>query len=121
MTREMTCILCPNGCDLTLTHEGRTLLSVEGNRCPRGKEYAEQELTAPQRNIATSVAVIAGELPLTSVRLTGAIPKERIFDVVHAIQAVTLTAPVCVGQVVLKNVLGLGVDAIATRCVAVQE
>ena len=88
---------------------------MEGNTCPRGAEYAHQELTAPKRNIATSVLVEGGVLPLASVRLTGPIPKEQIFAVNAAIHAVRLPAPVHVGQTVLANVLGLGVDVIATR------
>ncbi|MDD3428674.1 MAG: DUF1667 domain-containing protein [Oscillospiraceae bacterium] len=117
MIKELTCILCPNGCDLKITCEGRSVENVAGNRCARGEDYAVQELLSPQRNIATSVLVKNGTLPLASVRLTGTIPKDSIFDAVKAIQAVTLTAPVAIGQIVLANVLGLGVDAIATRVV----
>ena len=116
MIQNLTCILCPNGCDLTVETDGNNnVLRVEGNTCPRGAEYAHQELTAPKRNIATSVLVEGGVLPLASVRLTGPIPKEQIFAVDAAIHAVRLTAPVHVGQTVLANVLGLGVDVIATR------
>lgn len=116
MIQRLTCILCPNGCDLTVeTDENKNVLRVEGNTCPRGMEYARQEMTAPKRNIATSVLVTGGTLPLASVRLTGPIPKEQIFAVTDAIHAVHLTAPVTIGQVVLPNVLGLGVDVIATR------
>lgn len=116
MIQKLTCILCPNGCDLTVeTDETNKVLRVEGNTCPRGAEYARQELTAPKRNIATSVLVTGGALPLASVRLTGPIPKEQIFAVADAIHAVHLAAPVIIGQVVLPDVLGLGVDVIATR------
>lgn len=82
MVREFTCIMCPLGCDLRAeTGQGpeRNEITVTGNTCKKGKEYAIQELTDPQRNIATSVLVTGGELPLASVRLTRPIPKNRIF------------------------------------------
>ena len=77
MLREMTCIVCPNGCDLEIQVEDGKVLSVKGALCRRGEAYAEQEITDPRRNIATSVLVDGGELPLASVRLTAPIPKAR--------------------------------------------
>ena len=76
-----------------------------------------QELIAPMRNIATSVLVTGGELPLASVRLTKPIPKDRIFDVMAEIRKVHLNAPVIEGEVVIANVLGLESDVILTRSV----
>ena len=121
MTRTFTCILCPNGCEINASAEGGGLTGCEGNRCPRGREYVRQELTCPMRNIATSVTVRGGTLPLCSVRLTGPIPKEEIFRAVSAIHAVSLEAPVRRGQTVLRNLLGLGVDVIATRAVLASD
>lgn len=119
MNQTLTCILCPNGCVLSLETDARGALSrVTGNRCPRGADYAAQELTAPMRNIATNVLVAGGALPLASVRLTGPVPKDRIFAVNDCIHAQRLTAPVEMGQVVVHDVLGLGVDVIATRSVS---
>jgi CxxC motif-containing protein len=98
--------------------ENGEIVSLTGNLCPKGKDYAEQELRDPRRNIATSVLVLGGELPLVSVRLTLPIPKDRIFDVMEEIKALRLEAPVYGGQVMIQNVLGLGSDVIATRSVA---
>ena len=65
MLREYTCIICPNGCDIRAQIEeredgSRRICSVEGAACPKGRAYVEQELTDPQRNIATSVLVKGG-------------------------------------------------------------
>lgn len=120
MTKQMICILCPNGCELEVEYGENRLLSVCGNKCPKGALYAEQEVTNPTRNIATSVLVIGGELPLCSVRLTKPIPKSRIFDAVNEIQKIRLNAPVSIGQVLLRDILGLGSDVIATRPVEKQ-
>ena len=115
MKRTYTCIVCPNGCEIEAEYEGKSVLSVSGNLCPKGRDYVTQELVDPRRTIATSVRVTEGAMPLASVRLTAAIPKARIFDAMTAINAVTLAAPVAIGDVVIRDLLGLGCDVIATR------
>lgn len=117
MVREFTCIMCPQGCDIAAETEGEKILAVTGNRCPKGAEYATQEITNPMRNIASSIQVEGGELPLASVRLTKLIPKPAIFPVMEEIKKIKITAPVCEGRVVLENVLGLGSDVIVTKTV----
>lgn len=74
-----------------------------------------QELVDPRRTIASSVRVTGGAMPLASVRLTNAIPKDRIFDVMKEINSITLPAPVRIGDVVIPNVLGLNSDVIVTK------
>ena len=112
MKRTFTCIVCPNGCEIEAEYEGTEVISVTGNLCPKGKSYVTQELVDPRRTIATSVRVEGGTMPLTSVRLTRAIPKARIFD---AINSQVLTAPVHIGDVVIHNLLGLDSDVIVTK------
>ena len=109
--REYTCIICPNGCEIRAEIEEKEggaveILSIEGAACKKGNAYVEQELKDPQRNIATSVLVKGGILPLASVRLTAPIPKGRIFDAMAEIRKCTLTAPVESGTVVIHNLLG---------------
>ncbi len=121
MLREYTCIMCPRGCEIqTEIDDKRTIVSIEGNHCDKGAEYVKQELTAPMRNIATSVLVEGGDMPLVSVRLSAPIPKERIFDAVQVIHELRLTAPVEQESVLIKNILGLGADVLATRSVCRQ-
>ena len=120
MLREYTCIICPNGCDIRAQIEeredgSRRICSVEGAACPKGRAYVEQELTDPQRNIATSVLVKGGILPLASVRLTNPIPRDRIFDAVSEIKKYTLTAPVKAGTVVITRLYDT--DVIVTKSV----
>lgn len=113
--REYMCIMCPRGCDIEAKIENGKIISIEGSSCPKGREYVTQELTDPRRNIASSVLVTNGELPLASVRLDKTIPKNRIFDVMGEIRKVRLAAPVHTGQTVIGNVLDLGSDVIATK------
>ena len=134
MNRTLTCIICPNGCELDVTWEcqkncgseisenltGAEMnkpcsITVSGNKCPRGVEYAEQEIKNPMRTIASSVKLEGGTMSLVSVRVNGPIPKAKIKDVMDMIQKTTVTAPVKIGDVVIPNVLDLGVDVIATR------
>ena len=123
MNREFTCIVCPNGCRIDVLYElsedKPEILSVSGNLCRRGREYAEQELIRPMRTIATSVAVTGGVLPLASVRLTKPVPKEKIPDIMREIRKMTVTAPVRAKTVLIRNVLGLQSDVIITKNVDV--
>ena len=73
------------------------------------------------RNIATSILVEGGEMPLASVRLSAPIPKAKIFDVMNEIRKVKRTAPVHEGEVVIENVLGLGSNVIVTRTVEAEK
>ena len=115
MKRTFTCIVCPNGCEIETEYEGSNVLSVSGNLCPKGKAYVTQELIDPRRTISTSIRILGGALPLASVRLTNAIPKDRIFDVMNEINRQVLPAPVHIGDVVIHNVLGLDSDVIITK------
>jgi CxxC motif-containing protein len=121
MTRDFICILCPNGCEIQVELNGGEIARLDGALCDRGRDYVRQELFAPQRNIATSIKVAGGTMPLASVRLTGAIPKERIFDVMREIKKITVQAPVSIGQVIIPDVLGLGRDVIATKQVEINS
>ena len=109
--KEFTCIICPRGCRLQVDDN----MNVTGNTCPRGKDYAISEVTNPVRTITSSVRVTNREDLLVSVKTSGAIPKGKIFDVMEEINKVEIKAPVKIGDVVIKNVLSLGVDIIATE------
>ena len=115
--RELTCIGCPLGCALTVTLEHGAVVSVAGNTCPRGDAYARKEVTAPSRIVTTTVPVTGGELPAVSVKTAGEIPKDKIFACIRALKAVTVPAPVTLGQVILPDAAGTGVDVAATKAV----
>lgn len=114
---ELTCIGCPMGCQLTAVMDGSRVTEVTGNTCPRGDAYARKECTHPARTVTGTVRVTGGLLPVVSVRTRGDVPKERVLDVARVLCRVHLTAPVHAGDVVIPNVLGTGVDVVATRSV----
>lgn len=115
MNRTFTCILCPNGCEISVSYSENDISSVSGNKCLKGTEYVEQEIRHPVRTIASSVLVEGGSMPLCSVRLTRPVPKARIFDVMAEIRKIKVMAPVHAGDILLSDVLGLGSDVTATR------
>lgn len=110
----MHCIICPRGCEMTVTTDNGKFVSVTGNSCPNGEQYARQEITAPMRMLTGTVRIKKGPLPLLPVVSTALLPKERILAAAAELRAVDVTAPVKYGDVVLKNVLGTGVDVIAS-------
>ena len=111
--KELICIVCPRGCHLKVDEENG--FSVTGNSCPRGAEYAVAELTHPTRMVTSSVRCSGGAHPRCPVKTSAPIPKELIFEAMKTLDPVELTAPVALGQVVVANVCGTGVDFIATR------
>lgn len=117
---ELICIGCPMGCPLQVTLDGGAVTGVTGNTCPRGDAYARKEVTHPTRIVTSTVRVTGGTLPAVSVKTRSDIPKDRIFDCVRALKTVEVAAPVAIGQVVLADVAGTGVDVIATKNIAVR-
>ena len=109
--KELTCIICPRGCRLQVDDK----MNVTGNFCPRGKAYAISELTNPVRTITSSVRVINREDTLVSIKTSGPIPKDRIFDVMKEINKIGVNAPVHIGDIAKKDILGLGVDILITK------
>lgn len=113
MTKELVCIVCPRSCRMTITSEGDELV-VTGNTCKRGKEFAINEMTDPRRTVCTTVRTNFPSVPVLPVRVSGAIPKNRIFDLMREVNSVTVSKRIGREEVVIKNILDLGVDLIAT-------
>lgn len=116
MKRELVCISCPIGCMLTVQDENGKL-TVTGNACKRGEVYGIKEVTAPTRTVTSTIRVKGGNAPLVSVRTASDIPKEKIFSCMDEIRKAEVTAPIAVGDVLIKNAAGTGVDIVATRSV----
>ena len=102
---ELICIKCPRGCRLTVTDN-----NVTGNLCPRGLDYAKEELTCPMRIVTALIRVKEKIVP---VKTSKEVPKSKINDVLHEISKVKVTNT-SIGDIVISNVLGLGVDIIVT-------
>lgn len=113
--KELICIGCPLGCPLTVTMEDGAVLEVSGNTCKRGDIYARKEVTNPTRIVTSTVKVEGGIVDMVSVKTREDVPKAKIFDCVKALKGVTVKAPVRIGDVILEDAAGTGVDMIATK------
>ena len=113
--KMLNCIVCPKGCRLTVDENND--FSVTGNGCERGAEYGRTELLNPTRVVTSTVRCAGGGIACCPVKTDGAVPKGRIFDVMDALRGVEILAPVTVGQTVIANVCGTGVNVVATRSI----
>lgn len=117
MKQELVCIVCPMGCRLTLTEDASEPkgYKVSGNTCKRGIAYGVEELTNPVRVVTSTVRIQGGRLNRLPVRTDGPIPKAKIDACMEMLNEVTLESPVKMGQVVLEDLFGTGVNLIASR------
>ena len=79
--KEITCIVCPIGCKISVETDGKQIKKLDGNKCIQGTEYAINEALDPRRMLTTSVFVKDGEWPLVSVKSSQPVPKNKVFQV----------------------------------------
>ena len=109
---NIICTLCPKGCHLSVDLENKT---VTGNGCVRGKFYGISELTAPMRTLTSTVKIDGAICRRCPVKSSAEVPRELVPEIMKLLDGVLLTAPVALGDVVLKNVLDTGADVVITR------
>ena len=116
MTRDLICVSCPIGCSLKveLDEDGK-VLSVTGNTCKRGEQYAVSECTNPVRVLTSTMRVKGGKLPVVPVKTSVPIPKGKMFEIMEVINCEVVDAPVRMGDVLINNVCDTGADIVATN------
>lgn len=124
-TISFHCTTCPNDCKLTVEVETaadgtRTATNVTGNRCPRGVTFAHTEVTRPERVLATTVCITGGDEVLLPVRSNAALPFDLHFQAMDILRETVVAAPIKMGDVVVANILGTGIDIIASMDVGVK-
>lgn len=117
MKKKMICISCPMGCRLIVTDDVKeeSGYKVEGNMCPRGKAYGIKEMTNPTRMVPSTVKIRNGILSRLPVKTSEGVPKDMIFKCMDEINKVEVEAPIKVGDVIIENILGTGVNIVSTR------
>lgn len=113
MSKEIICTVCPKGCHLSVDEN----LNVQGNGCIRGVAYGKAEATNPVRMLTSTVKLVSTKMVRLPVITSREVPKGRMFDIMAAINKVTVKAPIHVGDVVISDVCHLGVDVVATRTI----
>jgi len=115
-TTGYLCIGCPLGCRLEVDEDSHgDIVEIRGSSCRRGDRYAEQEHTDPRRGVTTTVAIRGGMWPRLPVKTAGEIPKDQVLAASAALRHVRVSAPVKIGDVILRDLLGTGCDVVATR------
>lgn len=113
--RELTCIVCPRGCTLTVTMDTDAealVVAVEGQGCRRGVEYATAECTHPTRVLTTTAPTVdGGVVPCKTDR---PIPRELLFEAMRVVNSLAVPAVVHTGDVLLSDLLGTGARLLAT-------
>ena len=114
LDKNLICITCPMGCRLNVTGSIDDL-KVSGGSCPKGEQYAFDEITNPLRMVCTTVKISGGIHPVIPVKTDKAIPDKYKLDVVNAVKNITLTSPVKMGAVVISNLFDTGVNIVTQR------
>lgn len=109
--KKFTCIVCPKGCRIKVDDDG----NITGYTCLRGLNYVKQELVDPRRCLTSTFKVSGASLLVCPCKSSQNVPKDRVKDVVKEIAKLDIQAPIKMHQVVIENVLGLGIDIIATK------
>ncbi len=116
MIRNITCVTCPMGCSIAVEiNEAGEIISITGNTCKRGETYAANEVTHPARSLATTVRVNGGVYNVVPCKSSDDLPKEKIFDCMKEINSARVDAPVKLGDILIENVCGTGINIIATN------
>lgn len=110
--KQVVCIVCPKGCRLSVDEKNG---EVRGHACVRGEEYGKNEVINPVRTVTSTVKITGADYPRCPVKTSGMIPKELTGEAVRLLDDVELRAPVSLGDPVLKDIFGTGVDFVVTR------
>lgn len=113
--KNMICITCPMGCEMTVCLNDKGELCISGNQCQRGISYAQEEYENPVRVLTTTLPVKFGHLPVVSVKTNKKVPKSRMIEFIAALGNVELTAPLRIGEVAVNGILGTDIDLILTK------
>ena len=113
MKKELICINCPMGCRMTVTMADGQVTEVTGNHCKRGDTYARQEAVCPMRVLTGNMKCADCPTPF-SVRTAAPIPKAMLLQCAAELKRHHPPLPICMGDVVIENILNTGVNVVAT-------
>ena len=116
--KNITCIICPIGCEITVQGEGDRIDSITGNTCKRGETYIRNEVTDPRRTLTSTVKLVGAAYDkFLPVKTDGAIPKGRLFEAMEVLSKITVKVPVKRGDVLVEDFLGEGIALVAGKTV----
>ncbi len=115
-TKEMICIVCPVGCHLQVTVDNDEV-KVTGNRCPRGEEYAREEILAPKRVVTATCRLENEQHPRLPVKTDAPLPFEHINELLDRVYELSLPTPIKTGDILIEDFKGTGVNLVASRSI----
>ena len=115
MNKEIVCIVCPLGCRMIVELDGTEVKSVQGNQCKKGPKHAENEISFPGRILTSTIKTEIPGMPLLPIRSNQEIPKAQPMACMKEISGHSVKRPIKLGDPVIPNILGLGVDMVACR------
>ncbi|MEY8375196.1 DUF1667 domain-containing protein [Lachnospiraceae bacterium 56-18] len=113
LRQEIICTVCPMGCRIQVSGQGKEVHEVKGYSCLRGEKYARKEFCCPVRTLTTTVKTDSLEEPLLAVRTAQPIPKSKLFECMDIIREKQFKVPIKLHQVLLADLAGTGIDLIA--------
>ena len=113
MIKELTCIICPKGCNIQVEINDGEVLNIKGNTCKRGYDYAFSEVTNPVRTITSTIKLENGKM--VAIKTDKPIAKELIFKCMEMINKTVVKEPVKIGDILIENILDTGSNIIATK------
>ena len=115
MLKELVCVNCPKGCRIQVAMEGNKILSIEGNNCPKGKQYAESEMICPMRILTTTVKIEGGCQNVLPVVTEKEIPLAKMDEAMEEVRTIHVQSHVTMGQVIKEDLAHTGVRLLSSR------
>lgn len=128
---SLTCTLCPKGCQVKVSEAAGPAGSdakgwvITGNSCPRGADFARQEMTDPRRILTTTMRLTdeAGSGAetrdhLIPVRSDGPVPLTEMKEIAEEVSRIAVPWPeegIERGKVLLTDIGSSHVNIIAER------
>jgi CxxC motif-containing protein len=113
--KNITCTICPMGCNIEIFYENCKITEIKGYTCKRGLDYGMAEGTNPVRMLTTTVKIKNGKVPLLPVKSEKPLPKNLIFESMKVLKHTTVSAPIAYGDIIVENILDTGINIIAVR------
>jgi len=112
---HFTCVICPIGCEIDVELQDSDVVSIEGSKCAKGKEFVLQELEEPMRILTTTIRIEGAKWAMLPVRTDKPIAKRLLFRVIEELASIELRAPVKMSEVIIGDIAGTGANVVATR------
>lgn len=117
MINNLICTVCPIACNITVEEDGNDKYKVYGNKCEKGEAYAVQEIKNPVRIFTSTVNISGSNIKRLPIRSKDPVPKNIISEIIKPIREIRVNAPIKKGDIIIENILGSGVDIVASRSV----